>query len=84
MAVKFDPILGKLRQKDGLLKEYDNTDPSSPKNGEIWLKKTFTSDGTAGEPRGLLLVNTYAGAGVSTYQISVKTENDGIKRVSIT
>jgi hypothetical protein len=66
------------------VEEYDNADPASPTNGDIWVKRTVTVDGEAGSPRGLLLSLTYAGDGVSTYELSFKTIDLDIKRVAIT
>jgi hypothetical protein len=63
--------------------EYDNDDPASPTDGDMWVKRTVTVDGEVGVPRGMLLALTYAGDGTSTYELSFKTIDSGIKRVAI-
>jgi|WetSurMetagenome_2_1015567.scaffolds.fasta_scaffold02103_8 hypothetical protein len=86
MSNKFDPILGKYRQSDTGTTNISEvaSDPGSPVDGSAWVLRTASVvDGTAGEPRGLLLALTYAGAtGTDTYQLSYKAAA-GIKRISL-
>ena len=88
MAIKYDPILGKVRESDVgavSITQYDDNDPTSPSAEDAWvLHTTSGQDGTAGEPRGLLLALTYTGAvGGHTYQFSYRTNEGDTKRVNL-
>jgi len=89
MAIKFDKILGKLREDDttggtASISQVDS-DPASPSAEDAWVLHTTTGqDGTAGEPRGLLLALTYTGTvGGHTYQFSYYTKEGTIVRVTL-
>lgn len=77
MAVKFDPILNKLRQKD-IIKQLD-ADPSSPKAQDAWVLKTATG---GGDPIGLLL--TLTNAGTMAYKFSYRTLEGTTVRADLT
>lgn len=72
--VKFDPVLNKLRQKDGIL-QYDS-DPSTPKAQDAWVTKTTSGQGGGvGSPYGLLLSLTMTGTeGVTSYEFRYRTK----------
>lgn len=67
MAVKFDPILDKIRSWDNIPQL--NADPSSPKPESAWV--TFTGVG-GGTPLGLLL--TLTDAGTLGYRLNYRTK----------
>lgn len=72
MAVKFDPILGKVRQKD-IIRQLD-ADPVSPKAQDAWVRRSTTGGTGSGEAYGLLLALTQPGTGGSTtYEFSYRT-----------
>ena len=83
MAVKFDPILGKLREDDSGVATIPEV--TSDQSSGSWVLRTDpVSDGEAGVPRGMLLGLTYAGPqGSPTYQFSFKTEANTIIRVAL-
>lgn len=82
MPVRFDPLLNKVRIKD-IIPQLD-ADPSSPKQQEAWVLRTYTPGEGAGEAIGLLLALTTAGAGsTETYQLSYRTKEDTTVRVSL-
>ena len=63
--------IGNIRSK---ILQYDS-DPTSPSAEKAWVRRTVTSDGVVGEPRGLLLALTYTGqAATSTYELSYRTK----------
>ena len=84
MPVRFDPLLNKVRIKD-VIPQLD-ADPSSPKQQEAWVLKTFAGGGAgSGEAYGLLLTLTQPGDGATTtYQFSYRTKEDTTVRVSLT
>lgn len=84
MAVKFDSILGKLRQKD-VIPQMD-ADPSSPKQEDAWVLHTNTGGNDAGNPIGLLLGLTYSelAGGTDTYELKYRTKEDTTVAVSLT
>jgi hypothetical protein len=85
MKVIFNPVHNEECQliNENTLTEYINTDPTSPADGDMWVKRTVAVDGVEGTPRGLLLALTYSGNGISNYELSFKTINDDIKRVTL-
>lgn len=89
MGMKFNPLSGKFDLDSGgssavKISEYDNADKPTSANGDVWVKRTMSVDGVAGEPRGLLLALTYAGEGASTYELSWQSIDSGIKRITFT
>lgn len=84
MAIKFDPILGKLRAKD-IIPQLDS-DPASPKAQEAWVLKEVTGGGAgAGEAYGLLLALTQPGAGAgNTYTFKYRTKESTTVTVALT
>jgi len=85
MAIKYDKFLDRIREKDSgsNIPEYDNADPTSPVEGDIWVKRTFVDSGIAGEYRMLGLLMLRTGEGASTYQLSYKSSLGTIVRTSL-
>lgn len=84
MAVRFDPLLGKLRMKD-VIPQLDS-DPASPKQQEAWVLKTVVGGGAgAGEAYGLLLSLTQPGDGADiTYALKYRTKDNTTVSVALT
>lgn len=83
MAVKFDPILGKLRAKD-IIPQLDS-DPASPGQQEAWVLRTVVAGEGAGIPYGLLLTLTQPGAGAETsYAFKYRTKQNTTVSVALT
>lgn len=81
MAIRFDPLLNKVRIKD-IIKQY-SSDPTV-QNEESWVLASG-GGGVTGSPLGLLLALTRAEDGSDlTYQFSYKTKEATTKRVSLT
>jgi len=73
MAVKYDPLLGKLRIKDNI-KQF-SSDPASPKTEDAWILKTSTGGTGGGIPYGLLLVLTQPNVGGTiSYEFKYRTK----------
>jgi len=79
MAVKFDPILNKLRLKDTIPEV--ESDPSHPSLQDAWVLKTGGTH--VGNPIGLLLMLTYTEPTNGTYQLSYKTLGGAIVRATL-
>lgn len=72
MAVKYDSILNRLRQKD-IIRQVD-ADPTNPKSQDAWVLKTGSGGTGGGTPVGLLLALTTPDVGGTTsYQFSYRT-----------
>lgn len=90
MAVKFDPLLGKLRAKD-IIPQVD-ADPSSPASQDAWVLHTQSGSGGSGGGKlkttlgfGSYLVTANTGSTIThTYQLSYQTKEGTTKRVSLT
>lgn len=83
MAVVIDKIIGGPLLHDHKVPQFENTDKPSPKAGDVWVKRTVALDGDVGVPRGLLLALTYSGDGVSTYELSYRTEEATTVRMTM-
>lgn len=82
MAVKFDPILNKLRQKD-IIPQL-TSDPASPKAQDAWILAAVSGGTGGGEAIGLLLALTTADAGgSSSYQFSYRTKEGTTVRATL-
>lgn len=79
MAVKFDPLLKKLRTKD-IIPEL-SSDPASPSQQEAWILKTGGLG--EGESYGLLLTLTDPGTPV-TYALKYRTKENTTISVDLT
>jgi hypothetical protein len=84
MAVKFDPILGKLRSKD-VIKQLDS-DPASPKAQDAWVLKqgSVSGGGTFKAFMGLGFPYMSVGTASYTYAFSYRTKEGTTKRVNLT
>lgn len=86
MAIKYDKLLGKIREKDaGIIPQLD-ADPVSPTAEAAWVLKTGGAVG-GGEIKAFLGLGfpfLTTGVGSATYQLSYQTKEGTIKRVSLT
>lgn len=89
MQIKYDKILGKIREEDTSsgsvsIPQYD-ADPVSPSAEDAWVRKSTTGGGAGvGEAYGLLLTLTQPGAGAgSTYEFSYRTQEGTTVRVEL-
>jgi len=85
MAIKFDPILKKVRSKD-VIRQL-STDPSSPVYEESWVLRTVSGGSGGGTLKAVigmgfpaLTINT---GGSSSYQLSYYTKEGTIERVTL-
>lgn len=90
MPFKFNPLTANLdlvNTSGGspTVVEYQDSDPSSPTPGDLWVKHTnASSGGTGGTPIGLLLSLTYAGTITDEkYELSYQTSESTIIRTTM-
>jgi hypothetical protein len=76
-------IVGAAAGGSPIVPEVD-TDPGAPVDGELWLLKTTTGGASAGDAMGVLGLTYAGGGGSTTYELSIKTIADGIKRITVT